>query len=300
MNQEPSWIRYIKKRIKQNKNFLGIITGPTGSGKSYSALSIAMMLDHKFTTDQCVFSSRELMKLINSGKVNKGSVILWDEAGVGQSHRSWQSQTNKIINYLLQTFRHKNFILIFTSPYLDFIDASTRKLFHAEFKTENIDYSRKVVKLNCQHIQYNSRKSKFYYKRLMFKNERGFWETVDGWNIPQPPNDILEFYEKKKTHFTTELNKEIEEKLNKGVQKLKESKKKGITFYEKEVLRLGWEGKNVKEIGKIMNTQVQNIRGAIQRIADKGFKVQIDFKNGQKVWISDKFLGELGFSSKDR
>ena len=115
------------------------------SGKSYCALSMAKQLDKRFTMDNVVFTPEELMNLVESDKLKKGSVIVWDEAGVGISHRSWQSQTNKLINYLLQTFRHRNFILIFTSPHLDFIDASTRKLFHAQFQTKEIDYGKKEV-----------------------------------------------------------------------------------------------------------------------------------------------------------
>ena len=46
--KEKSWIRYIKQRIKQNKNFLGFISGPTGSAKSWSSLRIAEDLDKDF------------------------------------------------------------------------------------------------------------------------------------------------------------------------------------------------------------------------------------------------------------
>jgi len=38
---EKSWILWIKKRIKNNLNFLAIAEGPTGIGKSWALLSIA-------------------------------------------------------------------------------------------------------------------------------------------------------------------------------------------------------------------------------------------------------------------
>ena len=44
--QEPIFIQYIKDRtLKKNKNFLMLFVGATGSGKSYSALRFAEMID---------------------------------------------------------------------------------------------------------------------------------------------------------------------------------------------------------------------------------------------------------------
>ena len=111
--KEALWVRYIHQRIKQNKNFLGFISGPTGSGKSWSSISIAEQLDPTFTDERIVFSGIELMKLINSDKLKKGSVIVFEEAGIGMSNKNWQSTINKMLNFLIQTFRHRNFVLIF-------------------------------------------------------------------------------------------------------------------------------------------------------------------------------------------
>jgi len=47
-------IRYIRKRITQNKNFLALFTGPTGSGKSWTSLSIAEMLNEDFNISRLV------------------------------------------------------------------------------------------------------------------------------------------------------------------------------------------------------------------------------------------------------
>ena len=73
--QEASWIRYIKQRISRNKNFLGFLSGPTGSGKSWSSLSICGMVDDEFDISRIVFGGIELMDLINHGNLKKGSAI---------------------------------------------------------------------------------------------------------------------------------------------------------------------------------------------------------------------------------
>ena len=159
-----SWINYIHNRIKNNKNFLATLTGKTGSGKSWSALSMGEMLDKDFNIKRIIFKAEDLMDLINNGNLKRGSVIIWDEAGIDLSNRNWQSNINKMLNFLLQTFRHKNFILILTVPYQDFLDASSRKLFHADIETVSIDKREKRVIVKPKLLQYNPGMKKWYRK----------------------------------------------------------------------------------------------------------------------------------------
>ena len=56
-DKEPSWVTYIKQRIRLNKNFIGFMSGPTGSGKSYASLSICEMVDPNFSAEQIVLRS---------------------------------------------------------------------------------------------------------------------------------------------------------------------------------------------------------------------------------------------------
>jgi Tfp pilus assembly pilus retraction ATPase PilT len=63
---EASWITWIKKRVDNNLNFLSITTGATGSGKSYSNLTMCKMIDEEFNPrEQIAFSFTELMQIIN-------------------------------------------------------------------------------------------------------------------------------------------------------------------------------------------------------------------------------------------
>ena len=230
--KEKSWIRYIKSRIANNKNFLGFVGGPTGSGKSWCSLRIGEELDPEFNIDRVVFNGVELMTLINSGKLGSGSVIVFEEAGVEMSAKNWQSIVNKMLNYLIQTFRHKRFILIFNSPYMDFVDASTRKLFHAEMTTVSIDKKKSQVKLKPQLSQYNSKYKKFYWKYLRVVTKDGVL-PVRIWSVDRPSELLLKQYEQKKTEFTSKLNKNILEEL-KNHKKKKEKftcKKCGYAWY---------------------------------------------------------------------
>jgi len=245
----PSWIEYIRRRIKNNKNFLCMIVGPTGSSKSFSGLSILEMLNENFNIDMTIFRGKDLMTLINSGeyeyKKNDGENtigFLWDEAGVDLSNRSWQSTTNKVLNFLLQTFRHKNFVLIFTAPYMDFVDSSTRKLFHAVFETCGINKQNQTSTLKPKQLQYNADRKKFYYHYLKVLKKGVGMVKIKRWKIPRPSKNLEKEYEKKKIYFTSKLNKEIEQTLNNLDV---DGKKRGILTERQQFILSCWE-KGVK------------------------------------------------------
>ncbi|MCD4759352.1 AAA family ATPase [archaeon] len=207
-----SWIKYIKHRIRNNKNFLVFTGGPTGVGKSWSNLSIAQMLNPKFTVKDCVFRGKDLMRRINSGQIKSGMPLVFDEAGIDLSNRSWQSTTNRLLNALLQTFRHKRIVLLMNSPYMDFVDASTRKLFHAEFQILGVNKETQTAICKPQLLQFNARMSKFYYHYLKIINNKKMI-PVKRWNIPKPSDGLVKEYEKKKTAFTKALNEGIYKEL---------------------------------------------------------------------------------------
>jgi len=212
-NNEKTWIRYIKRRIKQKKNFLGLISGPTGVGKSWCGLSICSQLDPNFNAKRIIFNFRDLLKLINSDeKYPAGTCFLWDEFQIEAGAREWQSLTNRLLNSLLSTFRHRNFILIITSPFADFIDTNARKLLHAELEVKKIDYNKRETKVKPLLMQYNGRKGKTYWKYLKVKTAKGY-PKVTSWTIPAPPKWLIEDYEEMKMEFTTNLNVSIEKQI---------------------------------------------------------------------------------------
>lgn len=275
--QEPSWIRYIRNRIKKKKNFLALVSGATGSGKSYSCLSIGMMLDPNFNPERIVFGLKGLMQLINS-KENfpVGSCFVWDEFSIEANNRSWQSLTNKLLNSLLTTFRHKRFILLVNAPYSDFVDSQSKKLLHAEFEVQSIDYGSEKTILKPMLIQYNGRRRHFYYKYLRVKTSKGIC-PIKKWGIPKPPKWIVEAYEKMKVEFTTKLNESIEEQLN----DLESSKqKKPLTDKQQRVFDLMKKYDDVVLVAKELDVTPRNVFYTIQAIKKKGYSYGLDTEKG--------------------
>ena len=262
-SNDYSLVRYIHRRIKNNKNFLATITGPTGSGKSWSALSMAQLLDPTFTADRVIFRARDLMKLITTGDLKAGSVIVWDEAGIDLSNRNWQSVTNKMLNSLLQTFRHRNFVLFFTVPYHDFIDSASKKLFHADFETQRINKNQGVVIIKPKLLQYNSNLGKWYRKYLKVQMN-GSVVKIKRWAVPKPTDELIKEYEIRKNMFTKDLNLDINKQLNdleepvKNVEKEEEDKAKHETIIseieaiDEKMWQLYSEGKSNRDIASAM------------------------------------------------
>ena len=217
-NKEKSWYKYIRLRIKQNKNFLCCVVGATGSGKTYASMKIcediAKENKTEFGVENVVFSFNELMKFINKGDYKKGTCIVFDEGQISLSAREFQSKANRIFNYLLTTFRHQNFILFFTLPYEDLLDKTARKLLHAKFETVSINTNKQTVRLKPFTVQYNSGNSKFYYKYLRSASKpEGYsrFRTIPlhFWDIPLPSEELIDKYEVKKKEFTDKLNLRI-------------------------------------------------------------------------------------------
>lgn len=205
---------YVNQRIKKNKNFMCCITGPTGSGKTYSALSFAEKWDDNFTANNIVFTPQEFIDLLNSNTLKKGSVIIADEFGVSMNSRNWQSVSNQVINYVLQTFRSKNYIVLFTSPDFSFIDTAARKLFHCHMMTQGINHKQKFCSIKPYMLQINQRNGDIYYKylRLIIKGigEKKLSEI----EVQLPSKQLIKEYESKKENFVDNLNNEILAKLN--------------------------------------------------------------------------------------
>jgi len=200
----------IQNRItKQNKNWLCIICGETGSGKSYTALRIGESLDPTFNINRVVFTAAEFMALLNSGTLKEGSCIVWDEAGVGIPSREWYTISNKAINYVLQTFRHENLAVIFTTPTLSYIDSQSRVLFHTYIEPLHINYREEYVNTKWLNLQFNSRMQKQYYQYPVEKNN-GKRVTINRVWFYKPSPRLVKDYEEKKKDWAKNLKLELE------------------------------------------------------------------------------------------
>lgn len=214
---------YIRNRLmNRNKNWLAIICGETGSGKSYTALSIADEISPRGITAErnVVFNPIQFLnRVTHRTDLKKGDIIIFDEAGVGMASREWYSVQNKLLGSVLQTFRNLNVGVIFTTPNLSFVDVQARKLFHNYFETVYIDYNRSLAYMKTYEIQHNSRFDKTYYKHPRIKDSAGRSISINYLGVPKPRKDLVADYEQKKLKYTDTLNADALRKMTAPKQK---------------------------------------------------------------------------------
>jgi len=206
----------IERMTKRNQNWIAVVVGATGDGKTYGALEISDdMMDRKHDPYvHQVFSISEFVQKLNRGVFKKAHIVVFEEAGVNISSKDWQSKANKNINFVLQTVRHRNFGIIFTLPIYRFLDSSTRALIHSLFIAEgDIDYDTQIARLKVYDFKIDAYRSTEPY-RIIPK----FW--VDGQlvamrkiQVKMPRKELIDVYEARKTEFTDNLNQEIENQL---------------------------------------------------------------------------------------
>jgi len=212
----------------KNANCLVLICGGTCTGKSWTGLKIGELLDKDFSVSNVVMNAGEFVKLLDSGKLKKGSVVIFDEAGVGVSSREWYKEENRKIIAVLQTFRFLNLIVIFTTPSFSYIDSHARKLFHYYIEGLKIDYRNNWVITKFQEMNYNPKadqankvKDGIYYKRpRIIKN--GKVHLVNRVRFGKPSRELRNAYEKKANLW----KKEVIGVLNDFIEARKQKKKK--------------------------------------------------------------------------
>ena len=279
-----SWARWMVNRtMRQNKNNLVAVVGKTGSGKTYSAISICEIMSKMdgvpFDVDKhVVFSLNELMDLINSGELRRGNKIVCDEFQCSISAREFQSKANKVFNYVLSTFRHLNLTLFFCTPFETLLDKNTRRLFHARFETMSIDRNNQTCRLKPRFLEYSDYKTEPYRKQLivMFKDgNRNKSRKLFYWDIPRPSKENEIIYEKKKIDFTSRLNKNISLELEKGnsltSKRVEEMTiRKPLTQRQKEVAQL-LSQHSAEEVADILSIFLSSVYGHKTDIEKKGY-----------------------------
>jgi len=285
-----SWARWMVARtMRNNKNNLVSLIGKTGSGKTWSAISICEIMSKidgvPFGIEHIIFSLRELMDLINSGKLKRGSKIVFDEPQVSIAAREFQSEANKVFNYLLSTFRHRNLTLFFCTPFDTLLDKNTRRLFHAGFETLSINKNDNTCRLKPRFLEYNDYTDKLYRKQLIvqFKDKHGSsrYRKLFYWDVPKPGKELIEQYEKKKLEFTTRLNVNISARLKKFDESGKsmtsmDTRKEPLTELQEKILELMKQGiTNQTEIGRKLGKPASQISINTKYIRNKGYDIGI-------------------------
>lgn len=105
----------LKAKIKKDWDFLFVIDGKEGAGKSVFAQQIAYFVSNgNFNINHICFTPEDFTKAVLSA--DKYQAIIFDEAFRGMDSRSAMSATNKALKGMLQEIRQKNLFIFIVLP----------------------------------------------------------------------------------------------------------------------------------------------------------------------------------------
>lgn len=274
-----SWFR--RRLLDKNQNVLKAITGGTGSGKSYYALSeintyYREVLNKPFPVENIVFSPLQLIQRLKYFETNNmtGEILLCDEWGINNSSHDWQSSTQKVLGYIMQSFRSMNVGLVFTLPVLTMLNKSTRLLLHAHFITSGIDYEKKTctVKPLFHQLNQTTGKSFWKYPKIIIDGMR---RKIKRLTVGLAPKELLDVYEQKKARFVSKQLDDAEMQLLAEEEKGdKRQRRKLLTTPQLEAFELVKEGLTQKEIAEKLGKSQSSIWERLDQVKKKGYSTE--------------------------
>lgn len=221
------------------------ITGAPGSGKSYTAIKLCQMLDENWTVENGIFFDiGSWVKYINESNPPPGTAFLWDEIGVLASSRSWMTDINKNIGYIMQTLRHKNYVVIKTTPHWFFQDIQLRKLDTIMIQMVNIDRNENVARIKWFFLEWSDYREEPYKKYPLVKTNNKLVKLIR-LRIPKPDAKTIHAYEKKKAVFTSEVRSKAQAVLNRSDTAMDAAELTPEEIAKQIMQETDWQGKYV-------------------------------------------------------
>ena len=183
-----------------------LATGAPGSGKSMAMVRISEKVDPHYELDRIVIGKTtqflNLLEDAKDGKLQHGSAIMLDEAGVGMPARDWNSAQNRVLSLIFQVIRKLGLLVVMTTPAKRMLDIHGQILMRYYATGDTIDYKTKRSKFHFYQIKYNDWDDRI--TRHLLKDANG--EKVNLWEMALP-NKSIDFkeYEEKKDVMIAEL-----------------------------------------------------------------------------------------------
>lgn len=187
-----------KKVLTKDRDFVAIVDGEEGSGKSVLAMQIAAYLDPDFNLDKVVFNSDEFLKIIKDPKTKRGACIVLDEAFAAANNRASLTEVNRAMIGVATEMRQKNLFVLMCIPSFFDLDRyfalwRCRTLFHVYF-TPDEDRRYIVFPKDLKKLLYLTGKKTYSYSKPH--------STYPPFNFPNfYPVDEIEYRKKKAEAF---------------------------------------------------------------------------------------------------
>jgi len=254
------WKGAWKKMHKENQMFSAVFCAKPGMGKSWSAMSVADMLDRdtddkpRFDFKRIAFGAEDFSKMVRTNW-KKGTVIMLDDAGLALYSREAMTQTVRDVSKIFQSVRYKNLCILLTLPSFAMLDVNVRRLIDCYIEVLHIDQKEQQTVCKFHWLQSNPHSGVIYrHRQPVTKKEllgngisinRSY--VLDNIRIDRPRQELVVPYEKEKARCMDANYKkfydriiEKEEKNKKGVSLLDDYNDvmKNVELYTKQNGRL--------------------------------------------------------------
>jgi len=198
-----------------NQHYMAALVGPEGSGKSWTSLKIAEVIDPTFDADRVMFDPHEFMTQLTAWKdagETRGKMIVVDEAGVGIGSRSWYDKDQIQLNKVLQVIRSENMGMLFTLPRLSELDSQTRGRLRAMIKMDDMKPGKYADVNYLRWFPARDERSKVY-RKYPIVSDSGKTKKVRRLRFGPPSPELVEAYEARKDAFQTKLYEDTTEQI---------------------------------------------------------------------------------------
>ena len=248
---------------KKDKDFVLVVDGAEGSGKSTLGFQIGAYVDPTLNLERVCFTAEQFRNAIM--KAQKGQCVIFDEAFVGLSSRGSLSEINRMLVSLMMQMRQKNLFVIIILPTVFMLEKyvalhRANVLFHVYEKRGTRGF----------YMIFNRKKIKILY--LLGKKLYNYNVVKSGFTcrfaskFPLGDDAEIEYRKKKLAALETREEKEKD--------KFGLVKDKLIALLQKQT---GLSGRKMAELLKNNDIPVGRgaIRGSLARIEDTGSELAL-------------------------
>ncbi len=167
---------YALHRISMNQNYILLIDGYVGTGKTMASISLAEDIDSDFNIGRIAFNLEDMESIINL-KLPEGSAIIWKEMENNISRIEHQ-QIIKRMPQIFETFRKNKWILIIVVENANAINHNIRAMTHG-FATTTMEHGGLgwIIYYNVFLDRINK---KLHHRYLRIENEDGKINIIRG------------------------------------------------------------------------------------------------------------------------
>jgi len=249
------------------------------SGKSYRDLRKAeLWYDYKFkrpyNPENICFGVDKVFERLNSGELQKGEILVCEEAGVNLGSLDFQNRVSKMFTYVLQSFRSMNIGIFFNLPYLSMLNKQARMLIHYSGESVSIDFQNETNKCKPFFHQVNQNTGKIYRKYPRVKYN-GRVTKIKRFTFGLPSEELRQSYEIKKVQYLSTITKEFEDELTEiNKKKIRGSERKEMSEKQLEVYNLACQGLTQKEMAKKLEKTIPAICVMLKTIKKHGYLIE--------------------------